>query len=72
MNELKIESDAVTIGEWVGFMILLAIPVVGFVMVIVYAISNTAKESMITFAKATLVMYGIVAFLYVFLLSVFL
>ena len=72
MNEMKVESDAVTIGEWIGFMIMLAIPLVGFIVLIVYAISNTAKESMKTFAKATLIIYGIGILLYMFLLGIIL
>ena len=54
-----------TVGNWLLTMIILAIPLVGFVMQIVWAVSGETHPSKRTFCQAGLILIGIFIVLFV-------
>lgn len=48
-------QSVVTIGDWVITMILMCIPVVNFIMLLVWAFSNSTPVSKANWAKASLI-----------------
>jgi hypothetical protein len=54
-----------TIGNWLLTFIILAIPLVGIVMQIVWAVSGETHPSKRTFCQAGLIMFGIMIVLFV-------
>ena len=48
-----------TIGDWIITAIILAIPIVGFVMLFVWGFGSNTQPSKANWAKATLIMIGI-------------
>lgn len=53
-------NEHVSIGDWILTFILTAIPFVGIVMLFVWAFGGSASESKQNYAKATLILAGIV------------
>lgn len=53
-----------SLGDWIITMIVLAIPIVGFVMLFVWGFSSSANPNKSNFCKAALIFYliGIVLF----------
>ena len=53
-----------SLGDWIITMIVLAIPIVGFVMLFVWGFSSSANPNKSNFCKAALIFYliGIVMF----------
>ena len=54
------EYKALTIGDWIITLILLAIPLVNIIMLIVWAASSVTHPSKKSFAQATLIVYGVI------------
>ncbi len=50
-----VESDDVTMGEWMWTMLLLCIPIVNFILILVWAFGGGVKPSKANFCKAYLV-----------------
>lgn len=50
-------NETVSIGTWVVVLILIAIPIVGFITILVLAF--TENESLKNFARASLVLMGV-------------
>jgi hypothetical protein len=48
-----------SVGEWVVTTIILAIPIVGFIMLFVWGFGSNTQPSKANWAKATLIMIGI-------------
>lgn len=48
-------QSVVTIGDWIITMILMCIPVVNFIMLLVWAFSNSTPVSKANWAKASLI-----------------
>ena len=49
----------ISVGEWVITTIILAIPIVGFIMLFVWGFGSNTQPSKANWAKATLIMIGI-------------
>ena len=47
------------VGEWVITIIIIAIPIVGFIMLFVWGFGSNTQPSKANWAKATLIMIGI-------------
>jgi hypothetical protein len=60
------EYKPVTLGDWMLTILLTAIPIVGFVMLFVWAFSESTHPSKANWAKATLIWFAIVIVLYIF------
>ncbi len=50
-------DETVSIGDWVGSMVLSSIPVVGFIMMLVWAFGSNAKPSKRNFFRAYLILW---------------
>ena len=56
MSTNSMNSDqTVSLGDWVGTLILTGIPVVSFIMLLVWAFGDNTKLSKKNFARATLI-----------------
>ena len=49
----------ISVGEWVITTIIIAIPIVGFIMLFVWGFGSNTQPSKANWAKATLIMIGI-------------
>lgn len=61
--EVKTEEKAMSIGGWIGTFIITCIPVLGFIMLLVWAISKKTPKSKRTFAAAVLILMAAAAVL---------
>ncbi len=61
-----IEDTDVSIGEWVGTMLLMCIPLVNVIMLFIWAFDSSAKLSKSNWAKASLIFGGISIFVGIF------
>ncbi len=52
-------NETVSFGEWVGTLILLLIPIVGFILMLVWAFGSGAKPSKRNFARAYFLLWAI-------------
>ena len=55
-NALPEEYKPVSVGAYVGYTILFSIPIIGFIMLLVTALSSTNKKSLRNFARAQLIL----------------
>ena len=53
------EYKPVSVGKYIGYSILFALPLVGFIMLLVTAFSGGTNKSLKNYARAMLVMYAI-------------
>ena len=58
LNESQLYSP-LTVGDWIITSIILAIPIVGFVMLFVWGFGSNTQPSKANWAKASLIMIGI-------------
>lgn len=58
-NMLPEEYKPVSVGKYILYSIIFAIPIVGFIMLIVTAFSGSTNKSLKNYARAMLVMYAI-------------
>ena len=58
VNDLP-QYTPISIGEWVITIIIIAIPIVGFIMLFVWGFGSNTQPSKANWAKATLIMIGI-------------
>lgn len=54
-------EDVMTVGEWVGVLVVLGIPFVNIIMYFVWAFSSNSNQNLSNFCKATLVI-GLIVF----------
>jgi len=64
-------APVMTFGEWVTIQILMLVPIVNFVMLIVWAAESNGNPNKLNWARATLVVMGIQVVLWIFLLGMF-
>ena len=62
---------SVKTGEWVLTFLIASIPLVGFIMLFVWAFGNGTNESKANWAKATLVWFAIIIGMYVLFALIF-
>lgn len=62
--ENRSSAPVMSLGDWIITMIVLAIPLVGFIMLFVWGFSSSANPNKSNFCKAALIFYliGIVVF----------
>ena len=62
--ENRSSAPVMSLGDWIITMIVLAIPIVGFIMLFVWGFSSSANPNKSNFCKAALIFYliGIVLF----------
>jgi hypothetical protein len=58
------ENKAMSVGNWIITMIVTAIPLVGFIMLFVWAFGSGTNLSKQNWAKAALIFYAIIIVLY--------
>ncbi len=61
-------EKVMTVGQWLGTMLLMLIPIANLVLLIVWAVSDTENRNRSNWAKAYLIMIGIVICLYILIL----
>lgn len=61
-------APVLSMGSWVGTLLLMLIPIVNIILLIVWAVSNTENPNRRNFARAYLIMFaiGIVLWLIIF------
>lgn len=69
-NEVNNEQ-IVTVGEWIITYLISAIPLVGFIMLFIWAFSNNEKPSKENWAKATLIWIAIITVIYILIIVAF-
>jgi succinate dehydrogenase/fumarate reductase cytochrome b subunit len=62
---------AVKTGEWVLTFLITSIPVIGFIMLFVWAFGSGTNESKANFAKAALIWFAIIMGIYILFALVF-
>nr|WP_302856560.1 zinc ribbon domain-containing protein [uncultured Ruminococcus sp.] len=55
------ETQPVSVGGWIGVMLLSCLPIVNLIMLFVWAFSSSTKKSLKNYARAALIMFLIVA-----------
>ena len=53
------QYSPISVGEWIITTIILAIPIIGFIMLFVWGFGSKTQPSKANWAKATLIMIGI-------------
>ena len=62
---------SVKTGEWVLTFLISAIPLIGFIMLFVWAFGSGTNESKANWAKATLIWFAIIIGIYVLIALIF-
>ena len=69
------QDEIVSVGKYLGYIILFMIPILGFIMIVVKSLSNKENKNISNFAKAQLILSLVVAIImtvFVFLFGSFL
>ena len=56
MSDNSVSSETVSMGDWIVTMILTGIPIVGLIMILVWAFGGGAKPSKKNYARAMIIM----------------
>lgn len=56
MSDNSVSRETVSLGDWIVTMILSSIPIVGIIMILVWAFGEGAKPSKKNFARALIIM----------------
>ncbi len=67
----QFQQGEITIGEWMLTILIVAIPIVGFVMLFVWGFGSGTHPSKANWAKATLIWFAIVIGLYIVFFMIF-
>ncbi|TCO08426.1 hypothetical protein [Natronoflexus pectinivorans] len=65
------ESQNVSVGEWVLSLLIVMIPLIGLIMLFVWAFGGNTKVSKANFAKAALIWYAIGIVLWILIAGIF-
>ena len=63
------EYKPLSVGQFIGYSLLMAIPCVGIILIIVFACGGVKNKNVINWARAQLIILAIVIILYVILLA---
>ncbi len=63
------EYRPLSVGQFIGYSLLMAIPCVGLILVIIFACGGVKNKNVINWARAQLIVIAIVVVLYVVLLA---
>lgn len=67
-NEIPEEYQPLSIGAFIGYQLLFTMPCVGFIIAIVFACGGVKNKNLINWARAQLIVLGIILIIYVFIL----
>lgn len=70
-QEVNVNEIPMTIGQWLVTLLVMGIPIVGFVLAIIWATGNDVNKSKKTFCQASLIFGAIVLVLYGIIFAVF-
>lgn len=59
-EEKQNQNEVVSLGGWLIFLFILSIPIVGLIVLIVYAIGNNKNRNMVNLSRAALI-YSIIS-----------
>ncbi|CAK7042277.1 hypothetical protein [Tissierella sp.] len=57
--ESKNNDNVMTIGEWIGILIILAVPILNILMYVLWAFSSGTNKNLQNFCRATLIIAAI-------------
>jgi len=63
-------EEPVSIGDWIVTYLIMCVPCVGIVMLFVWAFSSSTKKSKSNWAKAQLIIVGVVFLIYIIMVAV--
>tara|TARA_B110000114_G_C14896538_1_gene318918 strand:- start:256 stop:474 length:219 start_codon:yes stop_codon:yes gene_type:complete len=66
------ENEQMSVGDWVITMIIASIPLIGIIMLFVWAFGSDTNLSKKNWAKAILIFFGIIIVIYILILVLFL
>ena len=66
------ENKQMSVGDWVITMIIASIPLIGIIMLFVWAFGSDTNLSKKNWAKAILIFFGIIIVIYILILALFL
>ena len=69
MSDTQLNSRPMTVGDWIVSMIVAAIPLVGFVMLLVWGFGSNGNVNRKSWAQATLIFVAIAMVLYFFVFA---
>ncbi len=69
-EEIK-KQEPISVGDWLLTLIVTAIPLVGFIMLFVWAFSSSTHPSKASWAKAALILAAIAIILYAIFFAIF-
>lgn len=67
-NTIPEELKPLSIGQFIGYSILFTIPCVGFIVTIIFACGAVKNKNLVNWARAQLIILGIVLALYIVLM----
>ena len=66
------ENKQMSVGDWVITMIIASIPLIGIIMLFVWAFGSDTNLSKKNWAKAILIFFGIIIVIYILIIVLFL
>jgi hypothetical protein len=66
------ENKQMSVGDWVITMLIASIPLIGIIMLFVWAFGSDTNLSKKNWAKAILIFFGIIIVIYILILVLFL
>ena len=66
------ENEQMSVGDWVITMIIASIPLIGIIMLFVWAFGSDINLSKKNWAKAILIFFGIIIVIYILIIVLFL
>lgn len=67
-NVIPEEYEPLSVGKFIGFQLLFAIPCVGLILAIIFACGAVKNKNLVNWARAQLIILGIVIAIYVILI----
>lgn len=67
-NNIPEEYKPLSVGKFIGFQLLFAIPCVGLILAIIFACGGIKNKNLINWARAQLIILGVVIAIYVILI----
>jgi membrane protein YdbS with pleckstrin-like domain len=71
MEQQNPRNDVMSVGDWVITLIITALPLIGIIMLFVWAFSSNTPQSKANWAKAALILVAAMIVLYIIIFAVF-
>jgi hypothetical protein len=65
------KDEKMSVGDWLITLIVAAIPLVGIIMLFIWSFSSSTPASKSNWAKATLILFAVMIFLYILFFALF-